>query len=218
MARHLQAELDNLKKELLHIASMVENATEKALVALLERRAELAQEVIDEDDYINDKEVRIEEECLKILALHQPVANDLRFIVSVLKINNDLERIADMAVNIAERVLDLTNYEQLPVPFEFATMSQKVYAMVKKSLDALVNLDPDLAREVTALDDEVDDLHHNSYGMVIERIQQNPAQIEALICYLVVSRYLERIADLATNIAEDTLYLIEGEIVRHILC
>ena len=136
----------------------------------------------------------------------------------MLKINNDLERIADMAVNIAERVLDLTNYEQLPVPFEFATMSQKVYAMVKKSLDALVNLDPDLAREVTALDDEVDDLHHNSYGMVIERIQQNPAQIEALICYLVVSRYLERIADLATNIAEDTLYLIEGEIVRHILC
>lgn len=218
MAPHIAQEIEKLKRRLLTLSADVEEMYLQAVQALEKMDGSLAKKVAASDDHINRMEVDIEEECLKILALHQPVANDLRFIVSVLKINNDLERIADMAVNIAERVLDLTNYEQLPVPFEFATMSRKVYTMVKKSLDALVNLDADLAREVTALDDEVDALHHQSYGMVIERIQQNPPQIEALICYLVISRYLERIADLATNIAEDTLYLIEGEIVRHILC
>jgi phosphate transport system protein len=133
----------------------------------------------------------------------------------VLKINNDLERIADLAVNIAERVLDLLEHERIAVPFEFPTMSQKVYDMVKNSLDALVNLDQRLAREVMALDDEVDALHHNSYRLVMDRIRQEPQHIEPLICYLVVSRYLERIADQATNIAEDVVYLIEGKIVRH---
>lgn len=188
-----------------------------AVRALEERNEELAKKIAASDDRIDRQEVDIEEECLKILALHQPVANDLRFIVSVMKINNDLERIADMAVNIAERALDLMKVEAMEIPFEFAAMSQKVYAMVKKSLDSLVNLDLHEAHEVIALDDEVDALHHQSYGMVIERIRQQPDNIEALISYLVVSRYLERIADLATNIAEDVHYLIEGDIVRHIM-
>jgi phosphate transport system protein len=177
----------------------------------------LARQVAENDDRIDHIEVDLEEECLKVLALYQPVANDLRFIVSVLKINNDLERIADLAVNIAERALDLLKYERIVVPFEFSTMWRKVYDMVRKSLDALVNLDRRQAREVIALDEAVDDLHHNSYALVIDRIRRKPQHIEPLICYLVVSRYLERIADQATNIAEDVLYLIEGDIVRHIL-
>jgi len=115
-------ELDNLKKELLHISSMVENATEKALVALIERRGELAQEVIDEDDLIDDKEVRIEEECLKILALYQPVANDLRFVITVLKVNNDIERVGDLAVNIAERAIYLSPREMLDVTLDLPEM------------------------------------------------------------------------------------------------
>ncbi len=215
MAHHIAQEIEKLKRRLLTLSADVEEMYVLAVQSLEKRDAGLAKKIAASDDRIDRMEVDLEEECLKILALHQPVANDLRFIVSVLKINNDLERIADLAVNIAERALDLMKYEQLPVPFEFAPMSKKVYAMVKKSLDALVNLDQHLAREVIALDDEVDALHHKSYGMVIERIQHRPAQIEALICYLVVSRYLERIADLATNIAEDVIYLIEGEIVRH---
>jgi len=146
MTRHLQMELDNLKKELLHIASMVENATEKALVALIERRGELAQEVIDEDDLIDDKEVRIEEECLKILALYQPVANDLRFVITVLKVNNDIERVGDLAVNIAERAIYLSSREMLDVSLDLPEMISNVMAMLRGSLDALTKKDTDLAR------------------------------------------------------------------------
>lgn len=217
MTSHIARETEKLKRRLLTLSADVEETYLLAVRALEERDEALAQQVATSDDRIDRQEVDLEEECLKILALHQPVANDLRFIVSVLKINNDLERIADMAVNIAERALDLMKAQPIEIPFEFAAMSQKVYSMVKKSLDSLVNLDLHEAHEVISLDDEVDALHHNSYGMVIERIRQQPDRIEALISYLVVSRYLERIADLATNIAEDVHYLIEGDIVRHIM-
>ena len=160
-------------------------------------------------------EVDLEEECLKILALYQPVAADLRFIVSVLKINNDLERIADLAVNIAERTLGVSCEGRVPVPFDLGEMGRKVQTMLKKSLDALVNLEPQAAREVCHLDDEVDDIHKKNYRLVKEQIRKNPERIDSLIQYISVSRHLERIADLATNIAEDVLYMIEGEIVRH---
>lgn len=217
MTSHIVRETEKLKRRLLTLSADVEETYLLAVRALEEMDESLAKKVIASDDRIDRQEVDLEEECLKILALHQPVANDLRFIVSVLKINNDLERIADMAVNIAERALDLMKSQPIEIPFEFSAMSQKVYSMVKKSLDSLVNLDLHEAHEVIALDDEVDALHHKSYGMVIEQIRQQPDRIEALISYLVVSRYLERIADLATNIAEDVHYLIEGDIVRHIM-
>ena len=194
---------------------MVEESFDRSVQALNRMDGVLARQVIDADVQVDQFEVDIEEECLKVLALHQPVANDLRFIVSILKINNDLERIADLAVNIAERVLDLQKMERAPIPFDFATMSGKVHDMVKKSLDSLVTLDPKLAREVISLDDEVDQMHHETYSLVIDQIKQHPDRIHALICYLVISRYLERIADQTTNIAEDTLYLVEGKIVRH---
>jgi phosphate transport system protein len=214
---HIARETEKLKRRLLTLGADVEELYLQAIRSLEELDEGLAKQVATSDDRIDRQEVDIEEECLKVLALHQPVANDLRFIVSVLKINNDLERIADLAVNIAERALDLMNYKRMEIPFEFAAMSQKVYSMVKKSLDSLVNLDLHEAHEVIALDDEVDALHHKSYGMVMEQIRQHPDCLEALISYLVVSRYLERIADQATNIAEDVHYLIEGDIVRHIM-
>jgi phosphate transport system protein len=194
---------------------MVEESFDRSVQALNRMDGVLARQVIDSDILVDQTEVDIEEECLKVLALHQPVANDLRFIVSILKINNDLERIADLAVNISERVIDLQKMERAPIPFDFTTMSNMVHAMVKKSLDSLVNLDPQLAHEVISLDDEVDAMHHETYQLVIDQIRQHPDRIQALICYLVISRYLERIADQTTNIAEDTLYLIEGKIVRH---
>jgi phosphate transport system protein len=212
---HIAREIENLKKRLLALSAMVEESFERSVLALNRMDGTLARQVIGGDVVVDQTEVDIEEECLKVLALHQPVANDLRFIVSILKINNDLERIADLAVNIAERVIDLQQMERTPPPFDFVTMSAKVHDMVKKGLDSLVNLDPHLAREVISLDDEVDQMHHETYGLVIEQIKQHPERIHGLICYLVISRYLERIADQTTNIAEDTLYLVEGKIVRH---
>jgi phosphate transport system protein len=217
MTMHLAREVEKLKIRILTLGADVEEVLQKAVQSLHTMDGALAQEIAEGDNRIDTMEVDLEEDCLKVLALYQPVANDLRFIVSVLKINNDLERIADLAVNISERVLDLLKYERIAVPFDFSTMSEKVYDMVKRSLDALVKLDQRQAREVISLDDEVDALHQGSYGKVIDRIRQDPKHIEPLICYLVISRYLERIADQATNIAEDVLYPIEGNIVRHTL-
>lgn len=212
---HIAREIENLKKRVLTLSAMVEDVFDRAVQAFNRMDPVLARQVIESDVQIDEAEVDIEEECLKVLALHQPVANDLRFIVSILKINNDLERIADLAVNVAERVLDLDRMERGAIPFDFVTMSAKVREMVKKSLDSLVYLDSGMARAVISLDDEVDQIHHQTYGAVIAQIKQNGDRMHSLICYLVISRYLERIADLTTNIAEDTLYLIEGKIVRH---
>ena len=215
MARHLQAELDNLKKELLHIASMVESATEKALVALLERRAELAQEVIDEDDYIDDKEVRIEEECLKILALYQPVANDLRFVITALKVNNDMERVGDLAVNIAERALYLSTREMLTVTLDLPEMTSDVMTMLRGSLDALTRKDTELARRIIAMDDKVDEANRRIFKELKRMMRKSPDTIKRALHLLSTSRHLERIADLATNVCEDVVYMVEGEVIRH---
>jgi len=215
MTRHLQMELDNLKKELLHIASMVENATEKALVALIERRGELAQEVIDEDDLIDDKEVRIEEECLKILALYQPVANDLRFVITVLKVNNDIERVGDLAVNIAERAIYLSSREMLDVSLDLPEMISNVMTMLRGSLDALTKKDTDLARRIITMDDDVDEANREIYKVLQHLMSKNPDTIKRAVHLLSASRHLERIADLATNICEDVVYMVEGEVIRH---
>ncbi len=215
MPRHLQTELDNLKKELLHIASMVENATEKALVALIERRGELAQEVIDEDDLINDMEVRIEEECLKILALYQPVANDLRFVITVLKVNNDIERVGDLAVNIAERAIYLSPREMLDVTLDLPEMISDVMEMLRGSLDALTKKDTELARRIIIMDDKVDEANRKIYKVLQHLMSKKPDTIKRAVHLLSASRHLERIADLATNICEDVVYMVEGEVIRH---
>lgn len=215
MNLHLHREIEKLKTMLLSLGTDVEEHVYKAVQALDERNGTLADQVIGSDEQVDRYEVYLEEECLKILALHQPVAIDLRFVIAVLKINNDLERIGDLAVNIAERAKFLAGRDVLDVPFDFMGMADKTRAMLKKSLDALVNMDPRMARDVCAADDEVDALNREMYGRIQKSMQQHPDRIDGLIHYLGVSRYLERIADHATNIAEDVIYMVDGDIVRH---
>ena len=216
MSLHLQRDLDQLKKEILQLGSMVETAINNAILALNDRRPELAENVFSEEILINEKEVLIEEECLKILALHQPVAVDLRFIVVVLKVNNDLERMGDFAVNVAKRAVFLSSKNPIPCPTEFTdTMSKNIRTMVHGSLDALVKLDVDLARNVIAMDDDVDDVNRQMYVELQALMENDSSTIERAIGLLSTSRYLERIADLATNIAEDVIFMVEGEVVRH---
>ncbi len=213
--RHMDREIDKLKKKILALSAVVEGSVQRATQALSARDAALAQEVIDRDEEIDHAEVDVEEECLKLLALYQPVATDLRYIIAILKINNDLERVGDEAVNIAERVVFLAHQERFDIPFDFQLMSDKTQAMLRNSLDALVNSHAGLAHQVGLADDEVDDLNRQMYVWVQRAIREHPERVEPLIHLLSISRHLERIADYATNIAEDVIYLIDGEIVRH---
>ncbi len=215
MTKHLQRDLDYLKKELMGIASMVEHAANMALRAVMDRRSDLADAVVQEDVVIDKREVQIEENCLKVLALHQPVAADLRFIITVLKVNNDLERMGDLAVNIAERALYLSAHPQLEVSLDFTQMAEDVRTMVRASLDALTNQNTKLAREVLAMDDKIDAANRKMFDLMEEQMRNDPETIKRAGCLLSVSRHLERIADLATNIAEDVVYMVDGEMIRH---
>lgn len=215
MTLHFQREIDKLKKMVLSLGADVEDNVHKAVQALQNRDTALAEKIIASDEAVDRFEVYLEEECLKILALHQPVAIDLRFVIAVLKINNDLERIGDLAVNIAERAAFLATQEPVDIPFDFAGMSDKTKLMLRKSLDALVNMDAQMAWDVCAMDDEVDAINREMYNQVQEGIRQHPEKMNSLIHLLSTSRHLERIADCATNIAEDVIYMIAGEIVRH---
>jgi len=215
MSIHLSREIENLKRKLLSLSAIVEDHVRDAVESVQHRDAELAQAVIRGDLEVDQAEVEIEEECLKVLALHQPVAVDLRFIVSVLKINNDLERIGDLAVNIARKAATLSSQSPLIVSFDLAEMSDKAQTMLRGSLDSLVNLDKSLALKVCASDDEVDDMKHDIRHQVEELISIKPEHTAVLLKLLAVSRNIERIADLATNIAEDVIYMVGGKIVRH---
>lgn len=215
MPVHLEREIENLKKDILTLAAMVELSVREATLAIQNRDEVLAQRVMGNDIRIDEMEVEIEESCLKTLALHQPVATDLRFIIAVLKINNDLERVGDLAVNVAERAAFLASQPPVDISFDFVAMARKAQQMLKESLDALVNLSADTARRVCASDDEIDGMNRRMYLIVQDAIRARPQQIESLIHMLSASRHIERIADHATNIAEDVIYMIEGEIVRH---
>ncbi len=215
MPVHLFREIENLKKEILTLGAMAETAVRDATYAIENRDESLARSVIENDDKLDDMEVQIEENCLKTLALHQPVAIDLRFIVAVLKINNDLERVGDLAVNVAERAAFLATQPPVDISFDFQAMARQAQAMLKKSLDSLVNLSAQQAREVLVSDDEIDAMNRQMYLIVQDAIHAHPDQTESLIHMLSASRHLERIADHATNIAEDVIYMIEGVIVRH---
>jgi phosphate transport system protein len=177
--------------------------------------ATLAKEVIAFDETIDQGEVEVEEEGLKILALHQPVAIDLRFIVAVLKINSDLERIGDLASNMAERVILLSKISTSDLSLDYVGMAEKVQKMLRQSLDALVNLDSKQAREICKADDEVDQMNREMYDAIKKHIREETDQLNACLYYLSTSRQLERIADHTTNIAEDVIYMVEGEFVRH---
>ncbi|MFT4570609.1 MAG: phosphate transport system protein [Hyphomicrobiaceae bacterium] len=215
MSKHFELEMERLKRQILRLAGVVEDSVGKAVVSIETRDSELAQQVIDADDDVDAQEVEVEEECLKILALHQPVAFDLRFLVAVLKLNNDLERIGDLAVNIAERASAVVERTDLSSPIEIGPMAEQVRSMLADSLDALVNVDVSLARRVLDADDVADDMHRMNFRRVEDAIRARPEEVSAYTHYLSVSRYLERIADHATNIAEDVIYLGSGAIVRH---
>ncbi len=215
MSKHFQRDLEFLKKEILSLGSMVHDAINKAFIALVDRRADIAREVIDGDDLINEKEVFIEEECLKALALHQPVAADLRYIVGILKVNNDLERMGDLAVNIAERTIYLAKKERLDTSLDFSRMAAGVQSMVQMSLDALIKKDTQIARKVLAMDDDIDDMNRDMYNLLQDVMQKDSTTIKRAVHLLSSSRHLERIADLSTNIAEDVIFMIEGELIRH---
>lgn len=215
MTTHLQREIDNLKKKILSMGAQVEECVNRSVDSLVKRDPRAAEEVIASDEAMDHLEVEIEEECLKILALHQPVAIDLRYVIAVLKINNDLERIGDLAVNIAERAVYLSTHPPVDIALDFVGMARITQLMLKRSLDSLVNLDPQLARLVRASDDEVDEANRQMYSLIEDFIRKHPTRVGEALHLLSVSRHLERIADQATNIAEDVIYMVEGEIVRH---
>jgi len=213
---HLERQIDRLKQMILSVGTLVEEAVQNGIRAVETRDPKLAEQVIQGDSKIDLVEIDVEEECLHTLALHQPVAFHLRFVVAVLKMNNDLERMGDLAVNIAEQAQFLCDMPPLnQLPYDLTEYSRLVQTMVKSSLDAMVNSDAALAQTVRMQDKEVDEMHRRTYERVAELIQQAPSRTEALIHMLSVSRQLERIADHAVNVAEDVIYMVQGTILRH---
>jgi len=214
MSKHLKRDLENLERLLLVLAGQVEEAVRRSVAALFERRADLAQKVIQSDSEIDRREVELEEECLKTLALHQPVATDLRFVTCCLKINNDLERIGDLASNIAERATALSS-SRVPVPRGFQDMVEQAARMLRASLDAFIRGDADSARRICDEDDQVDEANREIISKLLREMHEHPDSIDPMVQLVSVSKNLERIADHATNIAEDVIYLVEGDVVRH---
>jgi phosphate transport system protein len=215
MTVHLHRDLGRLQQHIIRLSERVEETVRKSVTALRSGRYDLALDVIQGDVEVDRMEVEIEEECLKVLALHQPVAVDLRFVAACLKIDNDLERMGDLAVNIAERAIDLSNLPPVAVPAGLEPMTEAVTGMIRKALHAFVRQDPDEAREVLAADDAVDELNRKIFRELRRAMHEDPDLIDACLPLWSVSRHLERIADHATNVAEDVYYLVKGEIIRH---
>ncbi len=208
--------IDRLKKLILSVGAMVEDALQKAVQAFETKDLLMAEGVINGDRQIDMKEIDVEEECLLTLAMHQPVAHDLRFIVAVLKINRDLERIGDLAVNIAEQSIGLENQVSVNVQqFGIPEMARKAQKMLKEGLDSLVELDTELAQAVRRTDDEVDEIHRRMYDKAERHIRAEPDHFAQVVRVINTARQLERVADHAVNIAEDVIYLTKGQIVRH---
>ena len=214
MTTHLTRAMHKIKKEILSLGAMVEDRFKKAIYAITAEDLEQAREIIRTDHLVDEREIEVEEECLKTLALYQPVATDLRLIVAVIKINNDLERIADYAVNIAQRY---KTSAQNPNKFkyDYTAMAEQAAKMLKLSLDALVSMDVDMAYKVREMDKEVNAMRNEAYRIMKQDIQANPEMVEEIINMYLISRHIERVGDHTKNIAEEVIYLIEGEIIRH---
>jgi len=216
MRVHLERDMERLKKDVLTMGAMVEKAINDAIDAMVNRNPALAEEVLAGDFDIDMKEIEVEEDCLKILALHQPVAGDLRYIVSILKVNNDLERMGDLAGHIANRASVLSKLDPIGMPNKFETLVNLVKSMVRDSLNALVRQDSELALKIIKTDDEVDELHWQIYRELRDRMRQEQGIIDRAFYTISVCRHLERIADYATNISEDIYFTATGEIIRHL--
>jgi len=215
MSIHLIRDLETLHQHIMSMCAMVEDIVHRALDDLGKPSIDLTKELVDKDDEIDFWDVRIEEECLKILALHQPVAQDLRRVAAVLKISWELERVADLGVNIAERAAGLAGSPEIAIPEKLSHMANVALDMLRLSIDAFVALDSRLARKVCEQDDMVDTLNREIIDDLLETMHDNPGLIEPAMQLFSASRHVERIADHATNISEDVVYLVEGEIVRH---
>jgi phosphate transport system protein len=216
ISRIFDEELRELKESMLFEGELVQKAVESAVTALQTRNSDLARKVIEDDDVINTKEVEIDEFCLKLLALRQPAAKDLRFIATAIKINYDLERMGDMAVNICERVLELNLEPQLKPYIDLPKMAEIAQTMVKESLDAFVKEDPQLAWKVTQTDEKVDQLNEQIFRELLTYMSEDLKTISRATRLLFISKYLERLADHAVNIAELVIFLVQGKIIRHL--
>ncbi|HLA78654.1 MAG TPA: phosphate signaling complex protein PhoU [Vicinamibacteria bacterium] len=212
---HFEDELQTLKNRLLTMGALVEDRVHQAVTALVERRLEVCDTVIAGDREVNDLQIELDDRCLKLLALQQPMASDLRLITAAMKINADLERIGDQAVNIAQNALRILRQPPLRPLLDIPRMADLAEAMTRDSLDAFVRKDPLLARAVLARDDEVDGLKDQVFRVLLTHMMADPGTIERALSLILVSRNLERIADHATNIAEDVIFLVEAREVRH---
>lgn len=215
MAKHLEKELERLKKMVYSLSARVDESLERAVKSIQEKDLALAHQVIEADRLIDELEVEVEEECLKILALHQPVAIDLRFIIAVMKMTNDLERIGDLAADMAKNGVTLNTLPRLKIPFDLHQMSSRVKAIVRKSLDALMEIDSILAREAIGDDEAINAMKAEMKAEIASALQKEPEHAKSYITLLAITHRLERIGDHATNIAEDVIYMVEAEIVRH---
>jgi phosphate transport system protein len=212
---HLQQELNQLKSEMLRMAGLVERAISNAIEALVKRDTPLAEKTIREDAQINNLELDIDERCLQLLALHQPMAADLRFITSAMRINIELERIGDLAVNIAERVVSLNQEPQLKPYIDIPEMAEITQNMLRDVLNAFVSGDVALARSVCERDDRVDGLNNQVFRELLTYMMADPKTITRAVHLLIVSRHLERIADHATNIAEGVIFMAKALVIKH---
>ena len=215
MSVHLDKEINKIKKLLMHLATIVEENVRKSVISVSTRNEDLAKQIIASDDTIDKSEVELEEECLKVLALHQPVAADLRYVIACLKINNDLERIGDLAVNIAQRAIAISENKEDKVPVDFSLIMEKTQEMLALTIDSIIELNPLSARQVCEMDKEIDILNREIHDEIVKLIKDKPKKTRYFLHILGVSRQLERIADYTTNICEDVIYMIEGKIVRH---
>lgn len=213
--RHFQDDLDQLKSTLVGMAGLAEEQVRLAMQALLERSVERAQEVIAGDDRIDDLEMEIDDMAINLLALQQPMARDLRFITMAMKIGNDLERVGDHAVNIANAVEYMVKAPPFPVLPEIEEMVKLATDMLADSLDAFIRADTKDARDILKRDDRVDELHDNNFRILLTHMMEDPRKITAGMDLLLISGNLERIADLATNISEDVIFLVEGRTAKH---
>ncbi len=213
--RHFDEELNALKERILRMGALVETQVGNAIKALVQRDTELARNVITTDHQVNAYDVEIDEECIRLLALRQPTASDLRFITTAMKISTDLERMSDLAEDICERAIELAEEPQLKPYIDIPRMADHTRMMVKEALDAFVNRNADLARKVCREDDFVDDLTRQVFRELVSYMMEDPSTISRAIRITFVAKYIERIADHATNVAEMVVYLVEGKIIRH---
>ncbi len=215
MQRHFDDELKSVKDRILRMGALVEDQIANAIKGLVERNSEIARDVIANDHQVNALDVEIDEECLRLIALHQPMARDLRFLTTAMKISTELERMSDLAENVSERAIELNQEPQLKPYIDIPRMAQHAQTMVKEALDSFVNMDSKLARKVCGDDDYMDDVNEQIFRELLSFMLEDPKTISRAVRITFISKYLERVADHATNVGELVVYMVEGKIIRH---